>query len=390
MTGDGARRAWAYLSRVAEPPCAPLIALVDTVGPEAAAQAVRRREFPSGFEDVAEATSARADRDRAEADLAHVGHLGGRLVTPDDEEWPEYRLSVLHARERTPAMDHEDQWRELRPLALWVVGQGRLDELLDRSVAMVGTRAPSGYGERVADQFAGDLSAEGFTIVSGGAYGIDGVAHRAALAAGGPTVAFVAGGVDRPYPAGHARLFRRIGEDGAVVSEYPPGTVPAKHRFLQRNRMVGTVPGGVVVIEAGLRSGTRNTATWAKRRDVPVCAVPGPITVATSVTCHRLIRDGARLVTRSAEVVEEVGRIGELAAERAVTARPTDGLGPAELRVYDALPARSGLPASEVAAVAGLPARAVLGHLAMLDAKGLITKDGALWRLRSSADAGDR
>jgi DNA processing protein len=386
-TTEANRIAWAYLSRVAEPPCAPLLALIDAVGAEAAAELVRRKEFPSGFEDVAEATAARADRDRAESDLAHLASLGGRLVTPDDEEWPEYRIGRLRERVRVPAMDHEDQWRELRPIALWVLGAGRLDEELDRAVAMVGTRAPSGYGERVAEQFAGDLAAEGFTIVSGGAYGIDGVAHRAALAAGGPTVAFVAGGLDRPYPAGHAGLFRRICESGAVVSEYPPGTVPARHRFLQRNRMVGTLTGGVVVVEAGFRSGTKNTATWAKRREVPVCAVPGPITVATSVTCHQLIRDGAVLVSRSAEVIEEVGRIGELADEPAAPVHRTDGLEQGELRVYDALPARSGLPTSEIAAVAGLPARAVLGHLAMLDLKGLVTKDGALWRLRPRADA---
>ncbi|BDH56857.1 DNA-processing protein DprA [Tsukamurella sp. PLM1] len=283
---------------------------------------------------------------------------------------------------------HADEVRELRPSALWVVGAGRLDELLERSVAMIGTRAPSSYGERVTDEFAGDLSAEGFTIVSGGAYGIDGAAHRAALSADGPTVAFVAGGLDRPYPAGHAGLFRRIAASGLVVSEYPPGAVPARFRFLNRNRIVGTVTRGVVVVEAGFRSGTKNTATWARRRGVPVCAVPGPITAATSVTCHQLIRGGeAELVTRASEVIEMAGRIGELASEREVPMRPTDGLEGPALRVYDALPARSALPLSEIAIAAGLPARAVMGQLALLEVKGLVRRDGALWRLGGGTDS---
>ncbi|KXP13878.1 DNA-processing protein DprA [Tsukamurella pseudospumae] len=378
---DDVRRAWAYLSRVAEPPCGPLVALIDLVGAPEAAAMVRRREFPEGFEAVADATTGRAAADRAAADLEHVAHLGGRLVTPDDDEWPEYRFQPMAARIPPEAPHHEDEVRELRPVALWVIGEGRIDELLERSVAMVGTRAPSSYGERVTDDFAGDLSAEGFTIVSGGAYGIDGAAHRAALAAEGRTIAFVAGGLDRPYPAGHAGLFRRIAESGVVVSEYPPGTVPGRHRFLNRNRIVGTATGGVVVVEAGFRSGTRNTATWAGRRGVPVCAVPGPVTAATSVTCHQLIRDGARLVSRSSEVIEEVGRIGELALELEVPERPTDGLEGPALRVHDALPARSGLPVSEIASIAGLPARAVMMQLAVLETKGLIRRDGALWRL---------
>lgn len=378
---DEVRRAWAYLSRVAEPPCGQLVSLIDAVGPVVAADMVRRQEFADGFAEVADGTVGRAQTDRADADLAHIAQLGGRLVTPDDEEWPERALRPLAERVPSESTGHEDEVRELRPVALWVIGGGRLDELLERSVAIVGTRAPSSYGERVTDQFAGDLAAEGFTIVSGGAYGIDGVAHRAALAADGPTVALVAGGLDRPYPAGHAGLFRRIADTGLLVSEYPPGGVPARHRFLNRNRIVGTATGGVVVVEAGFRSGTKNTATWARRRGIPVCAVPGPVTAATSVTCHQLIRDGAVLVTRSAEVVEEVGRIGELALELPVPSRPTDGLDGPALRVHGALPAKSALPVTEIAVLAGLPARAVMGQLALLESRGLVRRDGALWRL---------
>ena len=126
-------------------------------------------------------------------------------------------------------------------------------------------------------------------MVSGGAYGIDGVAHRATLSAEGLTVAVLAGGIDVPYPAGHAALLRRISEQGAVVSEYPPGVRPARYRFLTRNRLVAALSGATVVVEAGLRSGAANTAAWATSMGRPVCAVPGPVTSSASAGCHVLL-----------------------------------------------------------------------------------------------------
>ncbi len=149
-------------------------------------------------------------------------------------------------------------------MVLWAVGPGRLDDVADRAAAIVGTRASTAYGEHVAADLADGLAGRDVAVVSGGAYGIDGAAHRGALAADGLTVAVLAGGIDVPYPAGHAALLRRIREDGLVVTEYPPGMRPARHRFLTRNRLVAALAGATVVVEAGARSGAANTAAWAE------------------------------------------------------------------------------------------------------------------------------
>jgi DNA processing protein len=218
-------------------------------------------------------------------------------------------------------------------------------------------------------------------VVSGGAYGIDGAAHRATLAADGLTVAVLAGGIDVPYPAGHTALLRRIADDGLIVSEYPPGVRPARYRFLTRNRLVAALSGATVVVEAGLRSGAANTAAWARALGRPVCAVPGPVTSSASVGCHVLVRGGAELVTRAAEVVELVGRAGELAPEPDRPSTPLDGLADVERRVYDALPARGAHTADQVAVAAGLPATQVLGPLAALELVGLVKRQEGRWKL---------
>ena len=210
--------------------------------------------------------------------------------------------------------------------------------MAERAVAIVGTRASTAYGEHVAADLAAGLVERDVTVVSGGAYGIDGAAHRATLATDGFTVAVLAGGIDIPYPAGHAALLHRIGQQGLVVSEYPPGVRPARHRFLTRNRLVAALSGATVVVEAGARSGAANTAAWARALGRGVCAVPGPVTSSASVGCHALLRSGAELVTRAADVVELIGRVGELAPDEQRPESALDGLGEAEQRVYDALP----------------------------------------------------
>ncbi len=276
--------------------------------------------------------------------------------------------------------------RQLRPqahppLVLWAIGPARLDEIAERAAAIVGTRAATAYGEHVAADLAAGLVERDVTVVSGGAYGIDGAAHRAALATDGFTVAVLAGGIDIPYPAGHSSLLHRIGEQGLVVSEYPPGVRPARHRFLTRNRLVAALAGATVVVEAGVRSGAANTAAWARALGRVVCAVPGPVTSSASVGCHALLRNGAELVTRADEVVEFVGRIGELAPDEARPASALDGLSEAEQRVYDALPARGRRTTDEIAVASGLAPTQVLGPLAMLEVCGLVTSQDGCWKL---------
>lgn len=371
-TGDVTLRAWAYLSRVAEPPCSELAALVNRVGPVDAAELVRRGLVGEG---LARHTEARREIDRAADDLELLAQLGGRLITLDDGEWPMLAFTAFGGT----AARGKPQC--LPPIVLWALGPGCLDETTQRAAAIVGTRAATAYGELVAADLAAGLTEHDVAVISGGAYGIDGAAHRAVLAAEGTTVAVLAGGIDIRYPAGHSALLHRIGGNGLLVTEYPPGVRPARHRFLTRNRLIAAFAGATTVVEAGLRSGAANTAAWARLLGRPVAAVPGPVTSSASAGCHALLRGGAELVTRAAEVIELVGRVGELADEPPHPDTPLDGLGTTERRVYEALPGRGVATVDQIAVAAGLVAEEVLGPLAMLEVSGLAQRVDGRWRI---------
>ncbi|MFY9337990.1 MAG: DNA-processing protein DprA, partial [Mycobacterium sp.] len=254
MTGRSERQAWAYLSRVAEAPCAELAGLLRQAGPVEAAERIRRGDVGPA---LAQRTGARREVDCAATDLETLHRRGGRLLTPDDDEWPHLAFASF------AGIPLRDKPQGLPPLALWVMGPLRLDDIAGRAAAIVGTRVATAYGEYVAADLSAGLAEHDVAIVSGGAYGIDGAAHRAALAADGATVAVLAGGCDVLYPAGHSALLHRIATNGLLVTEYPPGVRPARHRFLTRNRLVAAVAGATVVVEAGLRSGAASTAAWA-------------------------------------------------------------------------------------------------------------------------------
>ena len=282
-----------------------------------------------------------------------------KLVIPGDDDWPE-QLSDLGTQ---------------APVALWV--RGRSELLVARpQIAVVGARAASGYGERVASELSGDLAMTGATIVSGGAYGIDGAAHRAALGVGGATIAFLAGGVDRPYPAGHHDLLDRIAAHGAVVSEPPCGAAPTKWRFLARNRLIAALGQATVVVEAGWRSGSLNTAGHAAALGRPLGAVPGPVTSASSAGCHRLLREyGAICVTSAAEVRELTGCVdgpaGEPVALKGDRARLLNSMSARSSRTMNDLAERSGMRTDRVRAILGL-----------LDVEGRVARDERGWRRR--------
>jgi DNA processing protein len=232
--------------------------------------------------------TARYDPDVVIAAIEAARAAGARFAVPGSPSWPA-RLGDLgiHA-----------------PIGLWARGLS-VGPALDRSIALVGARAATGYGEHVTLEAASGLVGRGFVIVSGAAYGIDGMAHRAALADGGTTVAFLAGGVDRPYPSGHASLIARIASAGSVYAEVPCGATPTKWRFLQRNRLIAATASATVVMEAGGRSGSLNTAGHAASLGRPLGAVPGPVTSAASAGCHRLLREyDATCVTSAAEMAE--------------------------------------------------------------------------------------
>lgn len=221
-------------------------------------------------------------------------------------------------------------------------------------------------------------------------YGVDAAAHRGALAGGGPTVVVLAGGVDRAYPAGNARMFEAVVEaGGALVSEVPPGAVPTRSRFLQRNRLIAAGAAATVVVEAAWRSGAISTARHAARLLRPVGAVPGPVTSAASAGCHRLIREGlAVCVTDADEVVELAGAVGgHLATEPDGTPQPTDGLDEPARRVHGALRRRAGSSVDEVAVRAGVERGDAEVALGMLELAGLARRSGRTWALAGTSQA---
>lgn len=298
MSNEDVRRARAYLLRTTEPPAPGTARFVAEVGPVQAAWAIHRGHAPASV------LRERREGDYwglAEDDLADADRNGVRLITPEDSEWPADQIGVLAAAGR------DDRESVVPPLGLWVRGPRRLDDVTRDAISIVGARAATGYGDHVAGELAYTLSSNGITVWSGAAYGIDGAAHRGALAAGAATVAVLGCGINVTYPAGHQDLLRKIAETGLVVSEYAPTLPPARHRFPVRNRLIAALTTGVVVVEAGLRSGALTTASHAESLGRTVMAVPGPITSALSFGCHALLQDGrAHLVTSASDVLTQL------------------------------------------------------------------------------------
>ncbi|MGI8307802.1 DNA-processing protein DprA [Saccharopolyspora hattusasensis] len=362
----------AFLAAVAEPPAPALAGFVAERGPCRAVGLIRREKAPPAV--VAE-VEARRWHVSGEQLLVAAESAGVRLVVPEDPEWPREAFDGLFGARSVdlPGM--------AEPIALWVRGKAVLSEAAERAVAVVGARAASGYGEHVAAEFGHGLATAGFTVVSGAAYGIDGAAHRGALAAGGLTVAFLACGVDVDYPAGHGRLLRAIADQGVVVSEYPLGTPPRKHRFLVRNRLIASVGQATVVVEASARSGAANTANTADALGRPVLAVPGSVMSKNSVGCHGMVRSGqAVLVTRTQEVLEALSPLGALpAVEIPAQHRRTDGLHPDARRLHDALTGVDCAGAEELARDSGLSLGRVRALLPELELGGFVARSEGGW-----------
>ncbi|MGX1778333.1 DNA-processing protein DprA [Nocardia brasiliensis] len=294
------RTAWALLSRAARGPCRSLQDLVAAVGVESAAEAVLAGKVPNS---VDQRVLERADLVATHHDLEVVAGLGGRLVTPDDAEWPAECFAAF--ADPVAVSSRVDC---VAPLALWVLGSPSLRLTAERGAAVIGARCSTDYGNDLASGIAADFVQHGLAVVSGAAYGIDAAGARGAVAAGGTAVAVLPTGLDRPYPAQLRPLIDTIASTGGlVVSELPPGTVVSRADFPHRNRLTAALSRVVVVVEAGLRSGTVNTVGWAGCLGRAVYATPGPVTSAASAGCHQLIREGlATLVTCADEVIAAV------------------------------------------------------------------------------------
>ncbi|WP_420809307.1 DNA-processing protein DprA [Actinomyces procaprae] len=322
--------------------------------------------------------------------------LGGSLLIPTDAWWP----AGLNDLERPPH-------------CLWVRGDPALlasrrsaesgssesdpaprmrEDLVPAgpgagcALALVGARASTDYGEHVAFDLASGLAARGVVVISGGAFGIDAVAHRGALRTG-TTVSVSAGGVDRLYPAGNADVLEEVIAAGALVAEVPPGCQPGRHRFLTRNRLIAAMSDATVVVEAAWRSGALSTAHHALELGRPVGAVPGPVTSMASVGCHRLLRQGVVCVTDAEEALELVVPLGATDPDAAKAADPAnagsgllDGLDAPAAAVMDALPARADASVESIVRAAGLTERETIAALGLLELEGRVERRGASWR----------
>lgn len=382
-TPDVTRLARAALMRMAEPGEQVMGRLIGRYGPEDAVTQVRRGTLEACFTreemEHAQAAGRRLNLDRLVAgwaarhadpvrDLARGQELGARLIIPGDSEWP----------------TQLDDLGDIRPYGLWADGEANLRFSCLRSVAIVGSRAATAYGTHVASELGSGLGTRGWTVISGGAYGVDSAAHRGALASETPTVVVLACGTDFCYPPAHQDLFRIVRSRGVVISESPPGVHPTRLRFLIRNRVIAALSRGTVVVQAAVRSGALNTASHASGLNRHVMAVPGPITAETSAGCHELIRKGKAIcVTSVPEIIELVGSIGDdLAPEPRGPVRPRDALEDETLRVLESVPARGGAGPAAIAVSAGVDLTTALSCLGGLAAAGFIERVDRGWRLR--------
>lgn len=375
-----ARASW---TGIAEPGDRAAGELVATLGATESLSALLGKWRPERIADAAASAGSDLTADEVEAAIARwaprlksgvalvalrqAARFAVRLVLPQDPAWP----------------SGVDDLGAHAPIALWLRGNESTLARTDPAIALVGARAATGYGEHVTMEASAGLVDRGYTIISGAAYGIDGMAHRAALASSGETIAFLAGGVDRFYPSGHDALLARIVEKGAVVSELPCGSPPTKWRFLQRNRLIAAASQATIVLEAGWRSGSLNTAGHAASLGRPIGAVPGPITSAASVGCHRLIREyGATLVTGAAEMAELTPH--SVVSSDAEEALHGDGNSASRTRIVDALSQRAPRTPADIASRSGLSVREVQAELGSLQIAGAVKENDRGWTMRKT------
>ncbi len=393
-------RARAHILRIAEPEDPIVNLAIDSLGPIATA------DLLSGHTDINSSswqellvtqlekkTSSAEQHQIIQRLKDRVKRWNGRahMITSDQEEKMARSLDAWFC-----IPEHHDRPKQLndlpgtRPYGIW----GRRDRALlkdlrlNQAVAVVGSRDITQYGTSVAGQLAAELTQAGFSVVSGGAFGVDAVAHRAALSTAGsplPTVALMACGVDRLYPKHNDVLLGQIIEQGLLLSEVPLGYAPTRWRFLQRNRMIAALSALTVVVEARWRSGALNTAHHALEIGREVRAVPGSVFSPNSQGCHKLLRDGlATVVTDSQEIIDDVrGTFSETPEQMSASGSskfplPED-LSEIQARVWDSLPLRSPAPIDHISSMSGVSLRETMRALSQLSSLGLARQQDSLW-----------
>ncbi|MBF4546801.1 DNA-protecting protein DprA [Corynebacterium afermentans subsp. lipophilum] len=378
---------WAYLSRVVEGPSHHIQALL-RVGKSAdeIAEGVRTRATWIGG--LLSQTENRFTWDRPAEDLEFAADLGYTLLTPESPQWPAEAIQCSFGRQQTGAAGKTSHQPDgIAPHALWVAGNTNLAGLFAQSVGVVGTRHATKYGHMATKDLVAGLGGHNYTVVSGGALGIDTVAHTTAMDVSTPTVVVAACGPGEHYPRSNKALFERVvATGGALVTEYPPAVTPDRHRFLTRNRLVAALTLGTVLVEAPFRSGALNTLKWVNAFNRTAMAVPGPVTDAQSLGANLAIQNNeAEMVLNAGQIHEQLSAVGEYSAEEQMEMQyppsVTQQLSRNELRIYDALPpaGRTGREAEAVAADAGLSIALTVHILMDLSKRGLVERDKRVW-----------
>jgi len=324
--------------------------------PEAVLAASRNalEEVEGVGSEVSRNISKATKKNDASAEMKAAEALGVKIISAASEDYPQPLRRIFDP-----------------PLVLYVKGELKEEDAL--AMAIVGSRRASYYGKNQAERLAGSLAKMGFTIVSGMAWGIDSAAHKGALGAGGRTIAVLGSGLANPYPKGNEKLLAEIIENGAAISEFPLTFPPRAENFPRRNRLISGLCLGVVVVEAAERSGSLITARWAMEQGREVFAVPGPIDSATSRGTHRLIKDGAKLVERVEDVIEELGPLAEvLTPVPDEQKRQTGRLKPEEEKILQALSPNEPRSIEEIIAETGFSAQGVSSVLMVLELKKLV------------------
>jgi len=301
--------------------------------------------------------------------LDYITKLGGRFLIPEDHQWPA-ALADLSMTE---------------PFGLWSIGDSGIPPL-DHMISLVGSRESTSYGLAATEMLATAARSLGLTVVSGGAYGIDAHAHRIALDAAGsglPTIAVLAGGLDRFYPSGNVELLREIAASCVLISELPPGMRPNRYRFLNRNRVIAALSAATIVVEARYRSGALSTANHAHDIGRIVGAVPGQINVPSSTGCHRLLKETPALLIDDPVDLQAIFKPLETVTSPSsdrTECQPYDFLDVEEMLVFEALPVKARTNIERLCSITGLAVPRITGILTKLARHNLANHSDTGWR----------
>ena len=309
---------------------------------------------------VAQAIFKKQNFWRAEKELDAARRVGCKLVNWTEPEYPQSLLQIYDP-----------------PVVLYV--RGDVSILNGPSLAIVGTRRPTVYGTQMADRMGRDLASRGLAIISGLARGVDAIAHQGATAVGGRAIGVLGTGIDVCYPKENKKLFEKVLERGAIVSEFPIGSHPAPENFPVRNRIIAGMPIGVIIVEGKQYSGSLITARLAMEFGREVFGVPGNVTQDVSFAPNLLIKQGAKLVTNAEDVIEELPTPvrAALVQIEAVESEQrnllvADGLSPSEKKIYELLSAEESRPIDSLVEASGLNSSEVLATLFTLEIKGIV------------------